>query len=155
MKNIRYYFEHQLLPQLFYEDKGRFIGKLIEEPEVIFQILDVIYTKYEEENPYSEDAYAISFHQISDEAMAIELDYPEPELEPLCYRCYMIFDMNLKKTRFFTIERASDTLDEPFVCSWDEKGGHYTHGGCNLDDVLESCLEVYGKLNACEMQCIN
>jgi len=150
LHDIRYTFEHRILPQWFFEGKSRFVGMLLNDKTVLFRIIDDIFQKEEVKNPYTEDQFGIETAKITEDVMMLKIILPEPEDEPLCYCCYLFFDKEFEKPGFFSIERGNDIVSKtnktiPFVCSWTAEGGHNNHGNCSLEDNADfiKCTDIY------------
>ena len=144
--NIRYYFEHKLLPQWFYDKKEQLVGAIIHDKSILFRVIDDIFNDEEIDNPYKEDDFDISKIKISDDVMVLKLIFPEPEEEPLCYCSYLLFDINFEKISYFCIEKGNElSQDQPFVCSWTSDGSHLNHGNCTFeeDNDLMRCAAVH------------
>lgn len=143
---IRYMFEHRLLPHWFFENKLSFIGMLLREKEILYRILNDIFEKEEEENPYTVDMFKVSSLKIADEIMMVKISFPEPEEEPLCYCSYLFFDKAFEKLGYFCIEKGNEEGGRcPFVCSWTREGAHRNYGQCSFEnngDFLR-CSDIY------------
>lgn len=145
---IRYLFEHRLLPNWFFQDKDRFVGILLNDKKILYGIIDDIFKKEEVENPYKEEDFSIEAGKITEDIIMVKIVFPEPEDEPLCYCSYLFFDINFEKTEYFCIERGNEHSEEyPFVCGWTSDGSHCNFGNCTFEengDFLR-CLEIYMK----------
>jgi len=147
---IRYLFEHRILPQWFFEGKSRFAGMLLNDKTVLFRIIDDIFQKEETDNPYIVEQFGIETSKVTDDVVMIKIILPEPEEEPLCYCCYLFFDQDFEKPGFFCIERGNNIGSKtggtiPFVCSWTADGSHHNHGNCSLENNqdLIRCTQLY------------
>lgn len=80
---VRYQFEHRILPQLFFEDKAQFIGIILNDKDVLFRVIDEIFSGEEVTNPYSKDDFTIEAARIAESVMMLKIIFPEPEEEPL------------------------------------------------------------------------
>lgn len=144
---IRYLFEHRLLPRCFFENQLQFIGALLKDKEILFRIIDDLFHQEGLKNPYTPDLFDVSAVG-SMEQMAIKISFPEPENEPLCYCSYLFFDKTFEKVSYFCIEKGnSEGQMHPFVCSWTPEGAHLNHGHCALEkneDFLR-CSEIHSK----------
>ena len=143
---VRYAFEHRLLPQWFYEDKEQFIGLLLHDKTVLFNVLNDIFQKEGIENPYTEKDLDIEFSKVTDEVLMLKISFPEPEEEPLCYCSYLFFDEAFEKMSFFCIEKGNEHgQDYPFVCSWSKDGVHSNYGNCTFEEYNDfiRCADVH------------
>ena len=144
---IRYFFEHKLLPQLFFEDKGKFVNAVLGDEGLLFRALDGIFQKEGLDNPYSSDQLEASVETIAGDISILIIRYPDPEEEPLCYCSFLFFDAKFKNLGFYSLERGGDLSGDgiPFICSWSEEGDHINHGNCLLDEheALLKCADIY------------
>lgn len=143
---IRYMFEHRLLPHWFFEKKFAFVGMLHQDKGILYRIINDIFEKEGAENPYTVDMFGASLSKITDQAMTVKISFPEPEEEPLCYCSYLFFDEKFEKTGYFCIEKGNTEGGMcPFVCSWTEDGNHRNHGQCGLknDGDFLRCADIY------------
>ena len=143
---IRYMFEHRLLPHWFFESKLSFIGMLLQDKGVLYRILDDIFKKEEVENPYTADMFELSLSKITDQIMMAKICFPDPEEEPLCYCSYLFFDEKFEKPGYFCVEKGNTEGDRyPFICSWTEDGFHQNHGHCGFENDSDflRCRDIY------------
>ena len=144
---IRYFFEHRLLPQMFFENKGGFVNAVLGDKDLLFKAIDVIFQDKELDNPYSPNQFRASAETIADDISVLKIKYPEPEEEPLCYCSFLFFDAKFEKQGFYCLERGGDLSGDgiPFICSWSEDGVHRNHGTCLLDEreALLMCADIY------------
>lgn len=132
---IRYMFEHRLLPQWFFENKMEFVGLLLHEKEILFNVISDIFVEENVDNPYSVDDFGVSVAKIAEDVLMLRIGFPDPEEEPLCYCAYMFFDENFEKVSYFCIEKGnSESEGCPFVCSWTPDEVHYNYGNCSLEN---------------------
>lgn len=142
IQKIRYAFEHDLLPKFFHEETGNFIVSVLKDKGILFRIINDMFEKAGIENPYSAEQFDADGIKITDTLMMIKLEFPEPESEPLCYRCYLFFDDKFERLGFYSIEKGHDL---PFVCSWSKDKTHSNYGTCTFkenNDVLR-CVEIH------------
>lgn len=147
---IRYMFEHRVLPQWFFEGKDRFVGMILNDKTVLFRIIDDMFRKEEIKNPYTEEQFKTETAKIAEETMMIKIMLPDPEDVPLCYCCYLFFDKDFEKPGFFSIEKGNNIGSKtsktiPFVCSWTADGSHNNYGNCSLENSQDfiKCADIY------------
>lgn len=132
---IRYMFEHKLLPHWFFEDKAQFVGTILQNKAMLYQIIDDIFQKENVENPYLTEQFDMEAAKIAEDVMMMKLIFPEPEDEPLCYCSYLFFDQAFEKLSYFCIEKGNSAGGmAPFVCSWGPDGMHGNYGNCSLEN---------------------
>ena len=141
--SIRYFFEHQLLPKWFFENKGEFVALVLHDQGILFRIVNDIFEKNNVENPYTENDFKVEAAKLTDELMMVKLVFPEPEETPLCYWSYLFFDLAFDNIRYFTVEKGLG--EYPFVCSWTVNGSHSNYGTCTLEEHNDfvKCVSIY------------
>ena len=148
---IRYHLEHRLLPKLLYsEEKGtRNLMKLIEEKGAFFiEKLNMLGRDKDYECPYSEsdfvfDQWLVPVKDKDAAFMALQIQMPEPERAPLCYKIIICFDLHFSHIWYFTVEKS--TKVPAMICSWIPEGIHLNHGSAPESDVelRETVYEIY------------
>lgn len=149
---IRYFFEHKLLPKWFFDEQMNFTISLLQDSSILYKAINDIYTGEGVENPYTSDMFKTEGGRISEDVFLLKITFPEPEEQPLCYCQYLFFDEKFEKVSFFTIERGirietGETV--PFVCSWEADETHNNHGICTFeenDDFLH-CADIHMEKN--------
>ena len=144
--DIRYSFEHRILPAWFYKHKGQFTGLLLKDKNVLYEIIDDMFKDAEMENPFTRDDFDIVAARLSNEIMMLKIIFPAPDQEPLCYCSYLFFDQNFERTSYFCIEKGgSIEPDKPYVCGWTADGKHQNYGNCTFDenDDFLRCLNLH------------
>lgn len=142
---IRYFFEHQLLPQWFFKYQFQFIGILLNRKGLLYQMIDDLFKEQGLENPYTPDLFDVTAKRLA-EQMSVKISFPEPEEEPLCYCSYLFFDQEFDKVSYFCIERGNPAGQmHAFVCSWTQEETHLNHGHCHLGEEGDflRCAEIY------------
>ncbi len=144
--SIRYIFEHRILPQEFFNNKMGFVGVLLDDSNVLFDLISSIFEKEGVDNPYSKEDFGFSVSRIIDGVWMVRIGFPDPEEEPLCYCAYIFFDDKFEKLGYFCIEKGNAASDfAPFVCEWTSDGMHLNHGNCSFDehDDFLRCADIY------------
>lgn len=145
---VRYAFEHQILPHLFYKDKEQFVGMVLQDKGVLYEIISSIFDKEGVENPYVDEDFEVEPIRLSEDVLMLKITLPEPEEEPLCYSIIMIFDLDFKIIKFYCIEKGNEQGSfQPFVCAWTEDERHLNYGHCGLDDNsgITKCVEIFAE----------
>ena len=143
---IRYAFEHRLLPMFFYENQLDFIAALLQDESVLGNMINDMFKKSEVENPYNESAYRVEPFKVTEEVMCMKIICPEPEDEPLCYCSYMFFDMKFEHVAYFCIEKGNEEgSNMPFLCSWTKEYAHSNFGNCTLENNNDyiACADIF------------
>ena len=140
LAQLRYHFEHSALPRYFYE-----------APDNMLDVLDrvgayALFTSLADENgvayDYSDEDFAQALYASADGTLLLQLDLPQPENTPDCYRIYMLYDPDTQAAAYYTLEYDAmavelggpqDALSESaFLCGWDAEGTHGNYGGVNV-----------------------
>ncbi len=135
LHNVRYIFEHHMLPQWFFENKMGLVGGILKDKTILFKIIDDIFKQEQVENPYEPEQFDAQSGRIAEDVFFMKITFPTPEDEPLCYCSYMFFDEEFEKISYFCIEKGNSFGEElPFVCSWTSDGAHLNHGNCTFEE---------------------
>lgn len=146
---IRYMFEHRLIPQWIHEEGTTFVAMLLQDKGLLYRIINDIFEKEGVENPYREEQFQVESGKAAEDVMMVKICFPEPEDEPLCYCGYLFLDKEFEKVSYVVIERGNSFGKElPFVCVWEfEDGGpmHVNYGNCEKDgqDDFVRAMDVY------------
>ena len=128
----RYYFEHTLLPELLYSEKGRamVVAILKEKQKLLVDLMNDLIKGQGFICPYTERDYAIlpqliSAHGNLPEIAVLEIRMPKPEGTPLCSRVFICHDKNFENIRYYTVELSFD--NSYVLCGWDKGQIHLNH----------------------------
>lgn len=143
---IMYAYQHKILPRNFYEFKQDFVALLLNRSEVLYRVLDDIFSEEGIENPYKEEEFKVKPMEINEKYLSVKLEFPVPAKEPLCYESYIFVDKDLQNLSYFCVECGSEP-DIAFICSWTEKGQHLNYSNCIYDEqeCYNKCLNIYNK----------
>ena len=102
------------------------------------------------QNPYREEDFEIESFPLVAGVTALKITFPEPEIEPLCYKAYLFFDQEFEIMSYFCRERAYEEGEEEktaLLCSWYPNHNHAIIGESTFDDRQDifNCIEVYMK----------
>lgn len=141
---IMYTYEHNILPENFYEYGTDFIAVILKRKDVLYRVINEFFDEEKVDNPYKEEDFELDVMNCSEDFLAVKLTFPLPKQEPLCYCSYIFIDKELQKLNYFCIERG-DNSEEAYVCSWTKDRQHINYGKCSLSDQedYEKCLNVY------------
>ncbi|MCR4647348.1 MAG: hypothetical protein K5695_18395 [Oscillospiraceae bacterium] len=150
LHDVNYYFQHKLMPELFYEDMAQFVGTVLQQGSA--WLCDVHRDLFEQGDlafPYSEEDYAIQPVKYDDGTFILLISPPSPEETPLCYCIILIFDPDFSKPAFYTLEKSgspSRRAPGAYLCGWDAEGCHMNYGPFDVDPkkALTRCLQIYG-----------
>ena len=91
LTELRYYFEHEVLPKYFWEDSEPFLSDIVqviyEEEEngdenIIYELISEIAQENDMELPYTKDEYKVELFRMDKDDYTIRIRFPEPE-EPV------------------------------------------------------------------------
>lgn len=140
---VRFGFEHHILPNGFYTDKLNFIGMFLLDKNGLFYVLKGMLEEQGLECPYTEDQFKVEPLRLNEEISLFTLTFPEPEQGPLCYKSYLFFDEEFKRAMYFCIEKNENGV--PSVCAWNQKGEHLEYMPCTFEDSDDfvKCATIY------------
>lgn len=144
INDAMYFFQHKILPNGFFTDKMNFIGMLIKNQNVLFEIISGILSENNINNPFSAQQFSIISSTLTNEIGLLKITFPEPLQEPQCYYSYLIFDTYFKHAMYFCVEKDNSS-EQPMLCAWTADGFHYDYENCNLDDkeIFTKCSEIF------------
>ena len=144
---IRYFLEHRLLRDFYFEDPEYFAKTLLEVKDSVFRLLDVQYKEHGKANPYSPDQFSISVVGLSDGVRALKIQMPQPDESTLCRRIYAFYGgTDDEKAGYFCIENNEhERKCGPFLCRWLPGGIHLNYGPAHRTQEQEflECAENY------------
>lgn len=142
----RYYFEHVLLPSLFFANPQHFINLV--RPHHTFQLLDKL-EKVKSEYPLQElfegmDCQ-VDFKEFMPGVFKLEVKMPEPEEQGLCHKVIFMVDFEGSLPVFITIEEGYGRV---VLCSKLKDGtrinyGEYATETLEQDNQLIELYENY------------
>jgi len=127
---IRYRFEHTLLPVRLLRNTGEFVKELKDSENqraLLFRMISGVFASEDVKNPYQEDQFDVTVLLENDELTGIRLGFPLPEKAPLCYCGFLLFDREFQHIAYFTVEKGIDD-DSAFLCKWTLQGEHMNYG---------------------------
>ena len=144
----RYFFEHQFLPKVFYENRQGVPVGVKKNPDVIHLNWENILKKYDLSDPYPSEAWKTEMFEIDPHLACLRLLCPEPEKETFCYWIYMLFRYDFSKLYYFTVEKGGFLDSGPFLCGWNPELKHVMFCGVEKDreKALDRAIELFEKL---------
>lgn len=146
--NIRYFIEHQLTRDWFFQDGEQFVSVLIERGELYPQMVRRVYEDNHQEYPFTDDQFAVHGLHVKGDVYCVFIKMPEPEAEADCLYILMFFDRAFEKTAYYTVENSvslffGQTLT--YLCEWTKEGEHRNYMQCSDDPAacLEQCRKLY------------
>lgn len=135
---LRYYYEHELLPQYYFEDTVPFLGEMFEadrdddtesSKNLLFEMILEMAAKRGIDFPYSQEQYKAEIIALNEDDLMFRITLPEEQM--LCSAIYLLFPIeDFSKKRYFTIELLERKWRKNCycLCEWEEDGFHVNHG---------------------------
>ena len=141
--NVRYYFEHRLLPSLYFENPEAYIS--FYETNGIFSLWNA-YTEFQDfDTTYTADEFEVRNISPVEDIILLMLKMPEPEETPFCFRIYLYYDQATGTAAYFTIEFDNFFDECAYLCAWTKDMTHLNYVNCKLfrpgDPDYESLLK--------------
>ena len=149
LHDVNYYYQHKLLPRLFFEDREQFVGTALERGSTWFcNVHRELFEQFELAFPYSEEDYNIQPVKQEDGTLLLLFVPPAPEETPLCYCIILIFDPDFKKLAYYTLEKSgspSRRAPGAYLCGWNAEECHMNYGPFDVEPkkALHRCLQIY------------
>lgn len=124
--DVRYYFEHRLLPEELYENRDQLVAFL--RSSGVHALWASLTGSIGFETVYPEDAFGIAEFPQEDGTNVIMLSLPAPEDSPLCSRVYLCWNPETGKAGYYTVELDNLFGETWFLCGWNAEGIHENYG---------------------------
>ena len=136
---LRYYFEHKLLPRYYFENTISFVSEIFQayredvesNSNPLFDMISELAENQGIELPYSEDQFKVEIIVLDEDNVMFRICMPEPEEPILCSEIYLVFCIeDFSTKRFFTVELLERKwLRKTYcLCEWEEDDFHGNHG---------------------------
>ena len=126
LHDVRYYFEHRLMRDLFYEDPDQFLGFIVESG--VFALWTNFTTQLPYDITYQETDFGQDIVAQTENSVIIRCCLPMPEDSPLCKRVYFFWNLETDQKAYYTIEYDNFMGEAWFLCGWTEDGTHMDWG---------------------------
>ena len=126
LRDIRYYFEHRMLPQQFYQSPETVISYL--ESNGIYSLWSGFTGENNFSVTYGEEEFSVRDIPQENGMKMLMITMPEPEETPLCCRIYLCYDPEKQAGAYFTVEYDNNFDDSYFLCAWTPEGTHMNYG---------------------------
>ena len=142
---VRYEFEHSVLPRYFYTNRAMSIWHLLGNPGKFMveayrqccKAADCEPASYAESD-FSENHFSIE--KDGDTVLIVRLLLPQPTDIPLCRAILLCYERDSDRQMYFTSELSETGTF--FLCSWSEDGVHVNHGPAPEDPKEEMHMAV-------------
>lgn len=158
LTELRYYYEHKILPKYYFEDTVPFLAEIFEaygdsdgEGKIDNFLYDMIRELAEKNGiafPYSEDQYKVDMWKLDEDNFMIRLRMPEPDETVLCSYVYLLFPIeDFSQNRYFTVELTEIKKKRKYycLCEWDKEGVHKNYGYLpnNIEQVEDKIIKLF------------
>ena len=124
LTEVRCYFEHSLLPRVFYSDPLTIIGGTNDDS--IFKSWMRIATDFGYADSYSEsDFKVVKLRGGNDDLIMAMVILPAPTEAPECYRLYLCYDLTAETGLYLTNEYEEDMEGWGLVGLWTPEEEHH------------------------------
>ena len=130
--DVRYGFEHSMLPRYFYEVPENMLNALAESG--IYSLWEAVSTENGVNPTYPEDDYISHWYTASDGSTLLQIELPEPDGNTLCYRIYFVYNAENGVIGYYTMEGDEMMEDAGFICTWDAEHSHTILGAMPVLD---------------------
>ncbi|MBQ6504547.1 MAG: hypothetical protein IJI57_11610 [Flexilinea sp.] len=130
--DVRYAFEHSMLPRYFYEVPENMLDAL--SGKGIYSLWASVSTENGVDPTYSEDEYISHWYTASDGSTLLQIELPEPDGNTLCYRIYFVYNAENGFIGYYTMESDELMEDAGFICTWNAEREHTILGAMPVLD---------------------
>lgn len=131
LHNVRYYFEHQFLGPMFFDDPELMLETL--RNPGIFDIWTWLTGQLSFDLTYQESDFSFRELDLNGIHMLVQ-EMPKPEDTPLCARIYFCYQPETKGAWYYTVEYDNFFGESYFLCEWTQDGNHMDYGVCPTVD---------------------
>ena len=128
---VRYSFEHSMLPRYFYDDPQNMLNVFADSD--IYALWERVATDNGADVAYAPGDYAARTYS-SGGATLMQFDLPEPDATTLCYRIYLFYNPSSGKAGYYTVEYDEMMPGARFVCMWTAEREHVNYGALDALD---------------------
>ena len=153
--DYRYRLEHEFLPTILFSDKGENLicSILSRRGAFMIDILNLMGRSENDQCPYKETDYQLKPVLVGsgddpNQFAVLEIDMPEPEFSPQCYKVFICHDAQFRKLGYFTLEMGLQ--GEQVLCGWNADGLHLNYGpaGDSAEALFYKIVSIYSRQQA-------
>lgn len=145
LHDAMYLFEHAMTPRIFWQDPVAFIAAIIEDKDILYRIMLDAFQSVEVECPYVEEDIQIATYKLSEKVFCLEIRFPKPQSEPLCYQSRILFSED-DHFIYFCTERGQEEDTPPYICSWEgEEHQNYGQFSGSTVEEITYCEDIFNK----------
>ena len=131
-QEVRYQFEHSMLPRYFYEVPEDMMRVM--EENGVYALWEVTALENGADPAYPEEDYVERWYEAEDGTTILQIDLPEPDANTLCWRVYMLYNLKTGDKGYYTVESDDFLTDSSFICTWAEDRTHSVLDGAPILD---------------------
>ena len=148
--DYRYRLEHSFLPTILFSDKGeQLIDSIMRRRGAFFiGVLNIMGRSAGYQCPYRKSDFRlrsvpVGRDEAPDRFTVLEIDMPEPEFTPQCYKLFICYDARFSKLQYFTLEKGLQ--GEKVLCGWDADGVHLNYGfpSDSEEELFRRIVSIY------------
>ena len=146
---VRYYFEHQMLPASYYDMPEEVLTFLQEEGP--YELWRRVTESFGLDPTYAEADFRAEVLEDTDEVRILRLNLPEPDGNTLCPRVYFVYYPETGNGAYVTVESDTFMPDAYFICGWTPDGTHMNYGSIDIpadDAALAAELDMVKQVAA-------
>ncbi len=139
LADVRYYFEHILLPKYFYDVPDKMLDVI--KKSGLYVLWESIALENGVDPTYPAEKYTEHWYTCKDGTTLLQAELPEPDANVLCYRVYFLYNAKTGKVGYYTAESDVFMPDAAFLCIWTPEGEHQIRGSVKITDRESSDYE--------------
>lgn len=129
--DVRYAFEHSMLPRYYYAGPENMLSFLADSD--MYTLWASVSTENGVDVTYNREDFVAHTYTYGD-ATLVQVEMPEPQVQPQCYRIYFLYNPVAGEAGYYTIERDDLFPDTCCVCMWKQSGEHVNFGAIGVTD---------------------
>ena len=125
LHDARYYFEHRMLPDYFYNNRDALVSYL--RRNGVFTLWERFCQNNGLDPTYEEDRFGVREFPQEDGTEVMILTLPKPEDMTLCCRIYLCWNPETGTAGYYTVEYDNLLGETWFLCGWTANGTHMNY----------------------------
>lgn len=152
---LRYYFEHKLLPKYYFEDTVPFLSEMFEvygneeddKDNLLYNMIKELAEKNNIEFLYSKEQYKVDLCPLNEDDFMIRISLPDPEEPLLCSYIYLLFPIeDFWGKRYFSVELVERKGRRKKYCLCERGDGfrdNYGYISNNVEEIENTLMELF------------
>jgi hypothetical protein len=138
-QDVRYFFEHKMLPQYFYDRPESLLAGIYKQG--LYYLWELVCKENEAEPFYAEKDYITHWYTDNKTMELVQIELPEPDAATLCYRIYFVYGPDEDQNAYYTVESDEFAPDTTILGTWTKDGTHKIIGTMDVLDKKSSDYE--------------